>query len=92
MNKYQEYFNFKFEFVFMLKDINEINFNKSLRGPISLELLELPKRKFNSPNFFPDELKNTDIVPVYKEDVNGKNNYQQISLLPIISKIFGNIF
>ena len=39
--------------------------------------------KFNSPNFFPDELKNTDIVPVYKEDVNGKNNYQQISLLPI---------
>ena len=48
MNKYQEYFNFKFEFVFMLKDINEINFNKSLRGPISLELLELPKRKFES--------------------------------------------
>ena len=42
-----------------------------------------------SSNTFPDELKIVDVIPVYKkEDVNDKINYQPISLLPIISKIF----
>ena len=38
---------------------------------------------------FPDELKHTDIKPVYKkESRNEKENYRPVSILPNVSKIF----
>ena len=41
---------------------------------------------------FPDELKVADVIPVFrKEDPNNKANYEPITLLPIISKIFERV-
>ena len=41
---------------------------------------------------FPDALKVADVIPVFrKEDPNNKANYQPISLLPIISKVFERV-
>ena len=45
-----------------------------------------------SSSTFPDKLKITDIIPVYKKhDQNNKTNYWPISLLPIISKTFEKV-
>ena len=41
---------------------------------------------------FQDELKVANVIPVFKKrDPNNKANYPPISLLPIISKIFGRV-
>ena len=40
-------------------------------------------------NYFPEELKKAEIIPVYKkEDPLKKENYRPVSLLPHVSKIF----
>ena len=41
---------------------------------------------------FPRRVKVADVIPVFKkEDPNNKANYQPISLLPIMSKIFERV-
>ena len=41
---------------------------------------------------FPTELKMADIVPVPKKgDLNLKSNYRQVSILPVVSKVFERI-
>ena len=45
-----------------------------------------------SKNSFPDELKVANVIPVFKKvDPNNKVNFQPISLLPIISKMFEGV-
>ena len=40
-------------------------------------------------NYFPEELKKAEIIPVYKrDDPLKKENYRPVSLLPHVSKIF----
>ena len=46
-----------------------------------------------STKYFPDELKEADVTPLFKkEDPNNKANFRPISFLPIISKVFGRFF
>ena len=85
----------------MEKYINEINCNKSSSGSIRAKIIKIVKEvivpitnwnKCLSSIAFQDELKITDIVPVYKKhDINGKTNHQPTSLLTISSSIFENV-
>lgn len=60
-------------------------FSNELVKPISIFI----NKCFNS-GYFPDELKFSRVVPVYKRkgDINECNNYRPISILPNMSKIF----
>ena len=43
-------------------------------------------------NYFPNELKKAEILPVYKrEDPLKKENYRPVSLLRYVSKIFARL-
>ena len=43
-----------------------------------------------STKYFPDELKEADVTPLFKkEDPNNKANFRPSGFLPIISKVFG---
>jgi hypothetical protein len=67
---------------------------------LNIELIKMVKnilitpltKLFNlciSMNSFPDCLKKSLIIPIFKKgDANDKNNYRPVSLLPIFSKIF----
>ena len=102
-DKYQNSFNFKFELVStdqVIKFIDEIDCNKSSSGDIPAKIIKIAKEEIAEPirncinssistGTFPDELKRADIVLFFKkEDQNDKTNYRQISLLPLISKVF----
>ena len=78
------------------KLIDEIDYNKSLSGDIPAKIIKITKEKIAEPTTncinssistitFPDELKISNIVPVFKkEDQNDKTNYRPINLLPLI--------
>ena len=102
-NKYQNSFNFKFEFVStdqVIKFVDGTDCNKSASEGLPVKSIKTAKEEIAEPitNYinssistgtFPDELKLADIAPVFeKEDQNDKTNYSPISLLPLISKIF----
>ena len=41
---------------------------------------------------FPDELKLSDVTPIYKKDDHNKSkNYKPVSVLPVVSKVFEKI-
>ena len=79
-DKYQQSFDFKFEFVYtnqVLKYINEINCNKSSGGYIPTKIIKMAKGEFTVPitnclskriplSTFWDELKTAGIISVYK--------------------------
>ena len=105
-DKFRKSFSFKFEFVSadkILRYINEIDIKKSSSGEISPAIIKLAKKEILIPiancinkcistKSFSDELKVVNVIPVFKkEDPNNKGNYQPISLLPIISKIFERV-
>ena len=87
----------------LLKIINQLDEKKSTSGTISTKLLKIAKNKLLTPliscinsciqnQTFPDELKQADIVPIFKKgDPMLKSNYRPISLLPVLSKIFEKI-
>ena len=87
----------------VLRYINEIDIKKSSSGEISPGIIKLAKKeilipitncinKYISIKSLPDELKVTNVIPVFKkEDPNNKANYRPICLLPIISKIFERV-
>ena len=106
-NKYQNSFNFKFEFVStdqVIKFVDGTDCNKSASEDLPVKSIKIAKEEIAEPitnyinssistSTFPDELKLADIAPVFeKEDQNDKTNYSPISLLPLISKIFENFF
>ena len=106
IDKYQNSFNFKFELVStdqVIQFIDEINCNKSSSGDIPPKIFKIAKEEIPEPirncinnsistGTFPDELKIADIVPAFeKEDQNDKASYRQISLLPLVSKIFEKV-
>ena len=86
-----------------MRYINEIDTKKSSSGEISPAIIKLAKREILIPitncinkcisiKYLPDELKVSDVTPVFKKgDPNSKANYRPISLLPIISKIFERV-
>ena len=56
--------------------------------PYLVQIFNACKKRGN----FPTELKMTDIVPVPKKgDLNLKSNYRQVSILPVVSKVFERI-
>ena len=83
-----------------MRDLNETDIKKSSSGEISPTIIKLAKKEILIPiiNFinkcvstksFSNEFKVADVIPVIKkEDPNNEANYQPISLLSIISKIF----
>ena len=98
-DKYQNFFNFKFEPVStdqVIKFIDEIDCNKISSGHIPAKVIKIAKEEIPVPitncknssistDTFPDELKIAGIVPVFKkEDQNNKTNYRPISLLLLI--------
>ena len=55
------------------------------------ELTKCINKAFNE-NKFPDTLKLSDIVPVFKKlDPTDKTNFRPVSLLPLLSKVFEKI-
>jgi len=97
--KFQKSLDFRFNAVLpdqVLKHILDMDPKKSSSGEISAKVLKLAKEEVLIPitecinkcittNTFPDELKNADIIPIFKKkDPNDKSNYRPISLLPTI--------
>ena len=80
-DKYQQSFDFKFEFASrkkVLKYINEIDCNKSSGGDIPANFIKMVKKELTVPlanwinncissSTFPNELKIADIILVYKK-------------------------
>ena len=102
-DKHQNSFNFKSELVStdqVIKLFDETDYNKSSNGDIQAKFIKTGKEEIAEPirncinssistGTFPNELKIADIAPIFqKED---KTNYRQISLLPLISKIFEKV-
>ena len=55
------------------------------------ELAKCINKAFNE-NKFPDTLKLSDIVPVFKKlDPTNKTNFRPVSVLPLLSKVFEKI-
>ena len=91
-DKYQNSFNFKFEFASndqVIKFIDEIDCNKSSSGDFPAKNIKIVKEEIEEPirncinssistGTFPNKLKIADIVPVFKKkDPNDKTNYRQ---------------
>ena len=76
---------------------------KKRSGTISIKIVKLANKKICKDlancinecikqNKFPNELKITDVTPIFKkEDPLDKTNYRPISILPTVSKIFERI-
>ena len=104
--KFENTLVFGFDFVtpdLVLKHIKDLDHTKSSGGDISVKVLKLAKEVMLIPitycinkcimtSTFPDELKNADVIPVFKKNnPNEKGNYRPISLLPIVSKIYEKV-
>ncbi len=104
-NKYTSHFTFSLiDRDTVIKIINDMK-PKSSCGfdGLSMKLLKMTKDVFIEPlliiinqalstGIFPDKLKIAKVTPVYKKvDKSQFTNYQPISLLPVISKIFERI-
>ena len=102
--KQQVKINRKFSFQFVSKDtvkdvVKNLASDQATAGEIPVEILknsefcfsELTKcinKAFNE-NKFPDTLKLSDIVPVFKKlDPTDKTNFRPVSVLPLLSKVF----
>ena len=99
---------FEFEeiaYEIVLKEIDDLNFGKSVSGPIPVKALKAANSLcshfltacFNeqvvSRSIFPDELKLADVIPIFKKGcTHDKSNYRPISLLPVVSKVFEKLF
>ena len=87
-----------------LNEILRLNKLKKTSGNIPVKILQLIANDaahvltgcFNSllaEDYFPDELKVADIIPIHKKgSTSDKSNYRPISLLPTVSKVFENLF
>ena len=87
---------------FVKNIVNDLSRNKAAAGDIPLSLLN--ESSFVLPYFvscvnealvkseFPDPLKLSNIVPVYKkENTTNKTNYRLVSVLPLPSKVFEKV-
>ena len=63
-----------------------------LHWKATVEPLQVLFLSFFEDDVYPDDLKKSNVVPIYKkESKNLIRNYRSISLLPVFSKVFGKI-
>ena len=84
-----------------VKNVKNIPSDKATAGEIPVDILKISEFWFNkltklikafNENKFPDTLKLSDIVPVFKKlDPTDKTNFRPVSVLPLLSKVFEKI-